>query len=520
MNWLRYLAEANLYLCIFYLFYCLLLNRETHYLLNRAYLLFSCIVSFILPVLQLGFLKPATEVVTIVPVNTIAIKAQAAGAATDPAQFSWQEGLLYVYATGVIVLILLLAIKLFRLWMLTRKKADDHYCYKLIHLDGTATAFSFFSWLFIGTEAHNSETIIRHELVHIRQKHSLDIILIELVKAFNWFNPLVYFLQNSLKAVHEYIADEQTAAGESSAISYSEFLVNNAYGTSGPAISHSFFNYNLLKHRIIMLNQKRSGNWARLKYLLTVPILVALLCLSTLGFSKTYGFIDLAPGKTLVKTTTDTSKKAREEYINSNVTSKGYKYKETGYLVDNKANFRVIIIDKDGTQKGYFKNSCSKETLAMLKEKYGYTFPSMEIFNRLPPPPPEPPHKNDVKIKINAKAPKNGLNPPVPDKPGDAPPPPKPPTQLKDTLKKKGAVLAKPVKDAKSTSVLKTDTKEIKPVYRIVLTKPVDSLKTVKILPKQIKRVIIKQRDTTKNHIDDKVNPKINLEDNGSGDGK
>jgi hypothetical protein len=67
MNWLYYLAEANIYLGVFYLAYCLFLNRDTHYQLNRAYLIFSCIVSFILPVLQIGVLtvKPAEHVNTI-----------------------------------------------------------------------------------------------------------------------------------------------------------------------------------------------------------------------------------------------------------------------------------------------------------------------------------------------------------------------------------------------------------------------------------------------------------------------
>src|SRR6185437_1894458 len=67
------------------------------------------------------------------------------------------------------------------------------------------------------------------------------------------------------------------------------------YGLSGSSITHSFFNYNLLKKRIIMLHQKRSGSLARLKYLLAIPICGGLLCASTLAFSKTYGWVDIAP---------------------------------------------------------------------------------------------------------------------------------------------------------------------------------------------------------------------------------
>ncbi|HWZ36194.1 MAG TPA: M56 family metallopeptidase, partial [Mucilaginibacter sp.] len=130
---------------------------------------------------------------------------------------------------------------------------------------------------------------------HINQKHSLDILFIELLKIINWFNPFIYLLQNSLKITHEYIADEHTAARENDTLSYATFLVNNAYGTGNSSITHSFFNYNLLKKRIIMLNQQRSGTSARLKYLIAVPVFAGLLCASTLAFSKDYGCIDLDP---------------------------------------------------------------------------------------------------------------------------------------------------------------------------------------------------------------------------------
>jgi hypothetical protein len=104
---------------------------------------------------------------------------------------------------------------------------------------------------------------------------------------------LYTLLQRSLKTIHEYIADEQTAAYERDALTYSSFLLNNAYGIQGSTIAHSFFNYNLLKKRIIMLNKNRSGKLARLKYLTALPLCAGMLCTSTLVFSKNYGLIDL-----------------------------------------------------------------------------------------------------------------------------------------------------------------------------------------------------------------------------------
>lgn len=409
MNWLHYLLEANLYLCVFYAGYCLFLNKETHYTLNRVYLLLSCVVSFILPLMQIGWLKPveaATKTVVIIPQTGYQTTVQKL--AVQPT-LSFNDILIYTYILGIIVLTTVLIIRLYQLAKLTKATktlVDDKY--KLINIEGSNTAFSFFNYLFIGTKIEANNIIIRHELVHIRQKHSADIVFLELVKIINWFNPLIYLLQISLKTIHEYIADEQTAAQESDALSYSSFLVSNAYGLSGSPLAHSFFNYNLLKKRIIMLNQKRSGKLARLKYLVAVPISAGMLCASTLVFSKSYGFIDLMPGR---KPTSFTVAAIHNPVVDTSqvnkisTTAKGYKYEETGYLVNKKTDFRVIITEKNGEQKEYYKSKATPEDLATLKSKYGYTFPKMLIYPKLPPPPPAPPVKSKVPKVANVKLP-------------------------------------------------------------------------------------------------------------------
>ena len=308
MNWLYYTGEANIYLCIFYLAYCLFLSQDTHYQLNRAYLLFICIVSFILPFLQIGALKQvkhAEQAYTsnyAIPIQAVSVAVRAPKTTITTAApviknlYTFGDVLWYMYVTGAAVLFVMLLIKLYTLYRLTRNKQSVKAGkYRVIYSTGTTAAFSFFNYLFINTQITPDNIIIRHELVHARQKHSADILFMELLKIISWFNPFVYLLQNSLKTVHEYIADEQTAAYETDALTYSFFLVKNAYGAAGSSVTNSFFNYNLLKKRIIMLNQQRSGNLARLKYLLIIPICASLLCASTLGFTKNYGWVDIAP---------------------------------------------------------------------------------------------------------------------------------------------------------------------------------------------------------------------------------
>ncbi|AYL94706.1 M56 family metallopeptidase [Mucilaginibacter celer] len=422
MNWLHYLLEANLYLCVFYAGYCLFLNKETYYTLNRVYLLLSCIVSFIIPVVQIGWLKPAEQPLqTFIITGTSQLQIQADAATTTP-QLTINELMVYAYILGVATLAVLLIVKIYQLLKLTKtSKTRIGDKYKLINVHGSNTAFSFFNYLFIGTKTAKNNIIIQHELVHIRQKHSVDIVFLELIKIINWFNPLVYLLQISLKTVHEYIADEQTAMQESDAISYSSFLVSNAYGLSGSSIAHSFFNYNLLKKRIIMLNQKRSGKLARLKYLVALPISCGLLGASTLAFSKTYGFIDLLPKHQVAANRmamahspiADTTKRAQFNLKGN--TPKGYKYEESGFVEGDKADFKVVIQDKNGERKEYLKSQATPEVLATLKEKYGYSFPKNFNFPKPPPPPPLPAGSGPHKITNQLPPPPP---PPIPAKKG------------------------------------------------------------------------------------------------------
>ena len=398
MNWLYYLAEANLYLCVFYVAYCIFLVRETHYQLNRAYLLLSCVAAFVLPVLQISALRPAIE-------PTIADTHVAAP--TEPTFYYY---LWIAYVVGAVVVVLFLALKLYSVIKLTRTDVVTYGKYKMVYLKDTDVAFSFFNYLFIGTRAECANTIITHELVHIRQRHSADIMFLELLKAICWFNPCIYLLQNSLKTVHEYIADEQTAATEADALTYSSFLVNNAYGAGGSSITHSFFNYNLLKKRIVMLNQQRSGKLTRLKYLVALPAFAGMLCASTLGFSKNYGWIDLSPAQ-------------------------------------NNANSKAAITPNNGIRTAN-ADTAGKQKSPAPKRKYDVVkFPPKVDANKLPPPPPpEPPKAKTDIVKFppkvsNKKLPHTPPNPnmdqvkfpPPTVKDKKLPPPPPEPPKPKKT---------------------------------------------------------------------------------------
>src|ERR1700712_5636012 len=167
MNWLYYVAEANLYLGVFYLAYCLFLTKETYYQLTRAYLLFACIASFTLPVLQIGVLKPV-EVAAVTTVNYALpeyiapqeyIPINTATPVVIKQHLTVDDYLVYAYFIGAGIIFFMLMVKLYVLFKLMRNAkriAQDKH--QLIYLPETNVAFSFFNFLFIGTQASGSDT--------------------------------------------------------------------------------------------------------------------------------------------------------------------------------------------------------------------------------------------------------------------------------------------------------------------------------------------------------------------------
>ncbi|RFZ95036.1 hypothetical protein D0C36_05780 [Mucilaginibacter conchicola] len=424
MSWLHYLIEANIYLLVFYLCYRLLLANNTHYTLGRVYLILSCIMAFFIPFTQVTILKPATDTVTQVVTQTsyvLPANIRVSQPTDTSFRLSADELIPYLYIGGAMIAAVILIVRLVRLFSITRSGTSlKHGNYQRIDLPHSQTAFSFFNYLYIGTELKQPDTIIAHELVHIRQKHTLDILFLELLKIINWFSPVVYLVQQSLKTVHEYIADEQTAAHESDAIAYSSFLLNNAYGLQGASVTHSFFNNNLLKRRIIMLNQQRSGKLARLKYLAAVPLCAGMLCTSTLLFSKDYGLIDFAPQKQTTPTVQIDSGKYTLKLtdLKSGITAIADDMELRDSTAD-KATYYSVKTFPDEPKEITISNGDHFRIEKVLRDSARSAY---EQTQKLPPPPPPPARpvsiynkdKNGSALVIAPQLPTKALAPPPP----------------------------------------------------------------------------------------------------------
>jgi beta-lactamase regulating signal transducer with metallopeptidase domain len=280
MNALMYLIQVNLYLLLFYLFYVLLLHRETFFKMNRFYLVGSALLSLMIPLMKLQWVKEIFLGEQVLQVtqklsNVIAYESvinNNIGNALEPGNYASAVSNLQIVVIiyGFITLLLLLNF-LRKLYML--KQA--------LYSNNKSHAYSFFNKIIVDDTLEGKDTIINHEMVHVKQWHSLDIIFFEIFTAFNWFNPIAFLYKKGIKDIHEFIADETAASTLKDKSAYTLLLVSNVFGAKPQQLTNNFFNQSLLKRRINMLYKTKSRQVAVLKYGLIVPLFVTMVIFSS-----------------------------------------------------------------------------------------------------------------------------------------------------------------------------------------------------------------------------------------------
>ena len=277
MNGLDYFLKANLYGLLFVSCYWLLLRRHTFFGLNRAYLLVSTVLALVLPFASL----PAQTVETLpVPVRIVVLPVS--GVATTPVEAGPHWTLISLVAYGLVAFMLVLRVagRLWRILRLIRQSPQQVFDnYVLVQTKHAQDAsFSFFHYLVLTpTDAHN-DLIVRHELVHIRQYHSADVVGLAFLRAIFWLCPALWLIDRMLRQVHEFLADKAVV---NQSRTYAQLLVNYAFGIHPDALTNGFFNPSLLKQRIMMLHQKATTRWALGKYVLVLPLALSLLAMTT-----------------------------------------------------------------------------------------------------------------------------------------------------------------------------------------------------------------------------------------------
>ena len=277
-TFLVYILKSAVCLAMFYLFYRLLLSKETFHRFNRMALLGVMLLSCLLPLVKVTVEQASPVNAQVMSMEDLLLMYQWNSEAVveeGSRPFHWQEGLVLVYFVGLFFVIVRHLWSLGRMLYLIRHSR----CERLdngIRLVVHRRKLAPFSWMryIVISETDLKESghhILVHEMAHIHHRHSWDLLLTEACAWLQWFNPAIWLLKQELQNIHEYEADEEVLRQGINAKEYQMLLIKKAVGARLYSIANRF-NHSSLKKRITMMIRKKSNPWARAKYLYVLPL--------------------------------------------------------------------------------------------------------------------------------------------------------------------------------------------------------------------------------------------------------
>lgn len=283
---LHYILQTVAFQLFFLIVYDLFLKKETFFNWNRAYLLITAFLSVALPFIKLQSVKHMVPKQFIIRLPEVIIgnvepalspqNITSTPIITEPTLvWSWS----YLWFFGMTIMGLFLGIKiikLLRLYSKNQKRWKGNLL--IIQLINSNAAFSFFYYIFLGDNIKPEEktAILEHEMVHVNQKHTLDLLVFEVFKIVFWFNPLVYIYQSRITALHEFIADAK-AVKHNNRQAYYQNLLSQVFDTQHISFVNPFFKQSLIKKRIMMLSKSKSKQIHLVKYALLIPLVFSML---------------------------------------------------------------------------------------------------------------------------------------------------------------------------------------------------------------------------------------------------
>jgi TonB family protein len=280
---LMYFLKVNIAIALFYLFYRLFFANDTFWKTRRIYLLASIGLSFVYPFLSiqnwLQQQEPMQSMVynySMLPEIVITPKAT-----TRVLSFDEIGMLFYGFISFVLVIRLVVQlISIGKIFISGKRRIVQGV--SIIAIDRKITPFSFFGTVYMNPELHNeheTEEILAHELTHVRQMHSLDVLIGELLIIAFWINPAIWLLKKEIRHNLEFLADNKVLESGFDSKSYQYHLLQLSYQTPDLKLTNKF-NISPLKKRIIMMNQQKTSKAGMLKYLLIVPLALSLVVTS------------------------------------------------------------------------------------------------------------------------------------------------------------------------------------------------------------------------------------------------
>jgi len=288
---IAYVIQSSIGLAISYLLYRLFLKNEKTFTFNRYYLLGAIIFSLLIPTLKI---QTSTTIPVVSQINALSVGTPVTNSieTVTVERFSnsiniFPQLLLYLYLLFTSILVIRFIRNLLRIKQHTKKHGTKINGQYLVMLKEHTNPFSFFNYIFVNNADFSSgkisTSLINHEQAHGNQFHSIDIILVELVICFYWFNPFIWFIKNAITENHEYLADRSVTQLGLNIDDYSTKIIQSI-NTLHPLYLTSGFSFIQTKNRIIMLKKSPSSAIVKTAKLMgALILLVATLTLSSFG---------------------------------------------------------------------------------------------------------------------------------------------------------------------------------------------------------------------------------------------
>ena len=276
-----YILKSSVCLVLFYLFFRLLLSKETFHRFNRMALLGVLFFSLLIPCIEVTTRHQVEVQQAVLSIEQLLLMAELeatpanVGAVQETPTISWVQIVLLVYLAGILFLVcrnIYSLICLFRLVHSGKHEKLEKGVTLVVHNQEIAP-FSWMKYIVISRKdlKENGREILIHEMAHIHHRHSVDLLVADICIFFQWFNPGAWLLKQELQNIHEYEADETVINEGVNAKEYQLLLIKKAVGTRLYSMANSF-NHSKLKKRITMMLKEKSNPWARLKYLYVLPL--------------------------------------------------------------------------------------------------------------------------------------------------------------------------------------------------------------------------------------------------------
>ena len=298
MEFLIYDLKVAALVAVFYMFYRLLLSRETFHTVNRVVLLLTAVASFLLPLCVIT-IHQTVEVPMVE--GTVSAGRPMATLADEPEMPWWQRAALGIFLAGIV------AALAHQLWSLAQVVRIIRHSERHPQADGTVVCvtdsdLSPFSWLRYIVLSRNdydnlNPAVMAHERGHIRRHHTLDLLLVDTLTALQWFNPAMWMLRQDLRAIHEYEADAAVLSHGINMRQYQYLLIQKAVSDCGYSVVNGI-SHSTLKNRITMMLHKKSSRASLLKLLALLPIVGTTLALQA---ETVNDYVYQQPPKKLVK---------------------------------------------------------------------------------------------------------------------------------------------------------------------------------------------------------------------------